>query len=69
MEPTKIDSDVYNALGENFSVDETKYRLVSKWYSTMKMISDKKTKLPANSLKPFRIYSPKLKLQGGLFKS
>lgn len=69
IEPMKIDSDVYNALGDDFSIDETKYPLVSKWYATMKVLSEKKPMLPGQSLKPFRIYSPKLKLQGAFFKS
>lgn len=64
-EPTKIDRDVFNALGEKFIIDETKYPLVAKWFNSMKLLNAKSYQ---NSLKNnFRIFTPKLKMKGGIF--
>lgn len=55
--PSKIDDDVFNALGDDFNIDESKYPLVFKWYQTMKVIKSKKS----NHSFHLRIFTPKLK--------
>jgi hypothetical protein len=55
--PTKTDDDVFNALGDDFIIDELKYPHVFKWYQTMKVIKSKKN----NHSFHFRIFTPKLK--------
>jgi hypothetical protein len=62
----KIDRDVFNAIGEKFTVDEIKYPLVAKWFNTMKLLNAKSYQ---NSLNNFRIFTPKLKMKGGIFHS
>jgi hypothetical protein len=63
----KVDCDVFEAIGEKFVIDETKYPLVSKWHSSMKVLNNKPihTSIKNN----FRIFTPKLKTKTGLFGS
>jgi hypothetical protein len=66
-EPTKVDNDVFEAIGEKFIVDEMKYPLVSKWHNAMKSLS---AKAPLTSIRSnFRIFTPKLKVKSGLVMS
>lgn len=56
--PTKTDDDVFNALGDDFVIDELNFPHVFKWYQTMKVIKSKKIN---HSSFHFRIFTPKLK--------
>jgi hypothetical protein len=66
-EPMKVDSDVFEAIGEKFVVDETKYPLVSQWHRSMKVIHAKS--IHASIKKNFRIFTPKLKTKSAMFGS
>lgn len=59
-EPTKVDSDVFAAIGEDFVVDEFKYPFVYKWHRAMKLLNSKSLFKNNN----FRLFTPKLKIHG-----
>lgn len=60
-EPTKTDEDVFTAIGEDFTVDESKYPYVYKWHSVMKALSSQYKFKDKNNV--FRLYTPKLKFK------
>lgn len=62
-QPTKVDTDVFNAIGEDFIVDDAKYPSVYKWHHAMKSVSALSTQKSQTqqSLNVFRLYTPKLK--------
>jgi hypothetical protein len=55
--PSKTDEDVFNALSDDFVIEESKFPLVFRWYQTMKVIKSKKI----NHSFHLRIFTPKLK--------
>lgn len=59
-EPTKIDSDVFAAIGDDFDLDESKYPFVFKWHRAMKALGSKSMPIKNN----FRLFTPKLKIHG-----
>ncbi|KAG5684775.1 hypothetical protein PVAND_013988 [Polypedilum vanderplanki] len=70
-QPTKIDFDVLNAIGEDFIVDDTKYPYIHKWHRAMRnfdslKIQNSQTRIQPQQSKPshaaFRLFTPKLKI-------
>jgi hypothetical protein len=65
-QPTKVDTDVFNAIGKDFALDSAKHPFVTKWHHAMSSVdlsSVQVSRAPSQLQKQlFRIFTPRLKL-------
>jgi hypothetical protein len=62
-QPSKVDIDVFTAIGEEFIIDDAKYPFVHKWFNAM--IRNKNSmNVHKQHSNVFRLFTPKLKIKG-----
>ncbi|KAL7030023.1 hypothetical protein ACKWTF_006483 [Chironomus riparius] len=62
-QPSKLDIDVFMAIGEDFIIDDVKYPFIHKWYNAM-MRNKESMNVHKHRNNIFRLFTPKLKIKG-----
>lgn len=62
-QPSKVDIDVFMAIGEDFVIDDAKYPFVHKWFNAMTR-NKNSMNIHKQHSNVFRLFTPKLKIKG-----